>query len=87
MIEIIIMMQRCKISLHQPVGPLSLTPDKLKGKLKSPLVKRKEIYKRHYVNEVNDPSQYCYLSRGQKRENNTCYELSDSIKHRRRFEI
>lgn len=40
MIEIIIMMQRCKISLHQPVGPLSLTPDKLK--LKSPLVKRKE---------------------------------------------
>lgn len=40
MIEIIIMMQRCKISLHQPVGLLSLTPDKLKGKLKSPLVER-----------------------------------------------
>lgn len=36
------MMQRCKISLHQPVIPLSLTPDKLKSKLKSPLIKRKE---------------------------------------------
>lgn len=36
------MMQRCKISLHQPGDPLSLTPDKLRQTKIPPYQKKRK---------------------------------------------